>query len=116
MGLGFSAFGVTDDVFELHCKIRVFAPPYAGGGWARLWNGREMPNRSSTGRLSLLAQIGYRERLRCRPAGPRRTVSMLPSAVSTRFEAHRSTKDDAEQWIEFKVGMKVDLSRPIIVS
>jgi hypothetical protein len=28
--------------------------------------------------------------------------------ASTRFEAHRSTKDDAEQWIEFKVGMKVD--------
>jgi hypothetical protein len=24
------------------------------------------------------------------------------------FEAHRSTKDDAEQWIEFMVGMKVD--------
>jgi hypothetical protein len=24
-----------------------------------------------------------------------------------RFEAHRSTKDDAEQWIEFKVQMNV---------
>jgi hypothetical protein len=32
----------------------MFAPPYPGGGWARPC---QMPKRSSTGRLSLLAQL-----------------------------------------------------------